>query len=96
MNIFSVITLGGLITTGICSLTPLCTITFGGLPLSAGMRKSLGIDSNSTDTLSTTQRVRRAAQLFDSALQKYEELERFKTLQELSKRNGKGKSKGKK
>lgn len=67
LNAFSVVAFGGLITTAICSLTPLCSITFGAIPFAALKKFANNIDNGST----TIERVRRAAQSLRSAIEKY-------------------------
>lgn len=80
MNVISVIAFGGILTSAICALTPICTISFGSLPLSAAFERNLGIDidaNNQTDTSTTISRVRRATNLLQTALEKYEQLQQI-------------------
>lgn len=77
MNLLSIIAFGGLITTAVCSLTPICTISFAGFPLAAFRSDISGKKSN--DSTTTVERVRRAAEFFSNAIEKYEKLQ--KTLQ---------------
>lgn len=80
VNAISAIVLGGLLTSAICTLTPICTISFTSLPLSAAFKRNLGIDvdinNNQTNTSTTISRVRRATHLLQTALEKYEQLQR--------------------
>lgn len=77
LNSISVMVFAGLITSAICSLTPICTISFGVLPLSLQKQFTIGkmASANGTD-VSTIQRVRRAAEMFTNALDKYEKLQK--------------------
>lgn len=80
MNAISVIALGGILTSAICTLTPICTISFSSLPLSAAFKRNLGIDidanNNQTNTSTAISRVRRATHLLQTALEKYDQLQR--------------------
>lgn len=70
-----VILFGGAVTTAICSMTPLCTISFAALPL-LGLRD--GATKAVTDALSkevTTDRVARAAAFVQNAIAKYQQLQ---------------------
>lgn len=69
VSLFSIGAFGGLITTVICTFTPLCTISF--LPALA-LRNSL--KQNQTVS-SNIERVGRAVQLFSSAIEKYDQLQ---------------------
>lgn len=74
VNFFSVIMFGGLMTTAICTLTPICSITFASLPF-AVRNQFIGKSSNQT-TSNTLERVRRASELLSTALEKYEQLQK--------------------
>lgn len=80
VNAISVIALGGLLTSAICTLTPICTLSISSLPLSAAFKRNLGINidvnNNQTNASTTISRVRRATQLLQTALDKYEQLQR--------------------
>lgn len=77
LNSISVMVFAGLITSAICSLTPICTISFGALPLSLQKQFTIGKMANANGTdVSTIQRVRRAAEMFTNALDKYEKLQK--------------------
>lgn len=68
LNSFSTLAFAGAITSVLCSLTPICTISFGSL----GFRQML-INGGEVTTL---QRVRRAAEVVSNALEKYENLQK--------------------
>lgn len=70
LNSFSTLAFAGAITSLLCSLTPVCTISFGGFPF--GVRKLL-VDGAE---ISTIQRVRRAAEMVTNALEKYEKIQK--------------------
>lgn len=70
LNSFSTLAFAGAITSLLCSLTPVCTISFGSLPF--GVRKIL---VNGTE-ISTIQRVRRAAEMVTNAIDKYEQIQK--------------------
>lgn len=74
LQTIGVILFGGAVTTAICSLTPLCTISFAALPL-LGLR---GTTKTVTDALVkevTTDRVARAAAFVKNAIAKYQQLQ---------------------
>lgn len=69
-----VILFGGAVTTALCTLTPLCTISFAVLPF-LGLRDTA---KNIQETLSngiTSDRVKRAAELLVSAYDKYQAMQ---------------------
>lgn len=68
LNSFSTIAFAGVITSLLCSLTPLCSISFGTLPI--GFRQMIISEG------STIKRVRRAAEAVSDALEKYEKIQR--------------------
>lgn len=68
LNSFSTLAFAGAITSVLCSLTPICTISFGSL----GFRQMLYNGGEVT----TLQRVRRAAEVVSNALEKYEKLQK--------------------
>lgn len=74
VNSFSIIVFGGIMTTAICSLTPLCTISLGTIPF-AFRSQFVGKSTNQTEP-STVERVRRAAEMLSSAMETYEELQK--------------------
>lgn len=79
IDVISVIAFGGLLTSAICTLTPICTISIGSLPLSAAFKRNLGINidaNNPANASSTISRVRRATHLLQTALEKYEQLQK--------------------
>lgn len=74
LQTIAVILFGGAVTTAICTLTPLCTISFAALPF-LGLRNTV---KNVKDTLTkevTTDRVARAAEFVQNALIKYQNLQ---------------------
>lgn len=70
-NFFSVVVFGGLMTTAICTLTPLCSISFA--PLAFGFRNGFPSDASNQTTL---QRIRRGTEMLNSALVKFERMQR--------------------
>lgn len=70
LNSFGTLAFAGAITSVLCTITPLCTISFGTLPF--GFRQVL-IEGGE---VSTIQRVRRAAEVVSNALEKYEKLQK--------------------
>ena len=71
-----VVLFGGAVTTAVCTLTPLCTISFAALPL-LGLRDT-PIAKTINETLSkeiTSDRVKRAAEFVWTALRKYQQLQ---------------------
>lgn len=70
LNSFSTLAFAGAITSLLCSLTPVCTISFGSIPF--GVRKIL-IDGGE---MSSIQRVRRAAEMVTNAIEKYEQIQK--------------------
>lgn len=77
INAMSVFAFFGLLTSAICTLTPICTISFASLPLSAAFKRNLGIDFDANNQTSTAiSRVRRATHLLQTALEKYEQLQK--------------------
>lgn len=74
ISLFGLVAFGGVITTAICTFTPLCTISFAALPFAAALRTTIA--SKVDDNASTIERVRRATEFFNSAIQKYEHLQR--------------------
>lgn len=76
MNSIFVVLFGGAVTTAICTLTPLCTITFAALPF-LGLRESLTSKTIKESIASeiTSDRVRRAAEFVRTALEKYNQIQ---------------------
>lgn len=76
LNSFSLMAFAAVIASAICSLTPICTLTFGALPISF-QKKFMAKMSNEDGTQVTTlERVRRAAKIVNDAVEKYEKLQR--------------------
>lgn len=75
LNSFSMMAFAGLITSAICSLTPICTLTFGALPLSVRQNFMAKMSNEDGSKVTTIQRVRRAADMVSNALKKYEKLQ---------------------
>lgn len=69
----SMMAVAAVITSAICSLTPICTLTFGAMPISF-QRKFTATMGNGSGT--TMQRVRRAADMVSNAIEKYEKLQK--------------------
>lgn len=71
-----VVLFGGAVTTAICTLTPLCTISFAALPF-LGLRESLTTKTikESIANEITSDRVRRAAEFVRTALEKYNQIQ---------------------
>lgn len=69
LNSFSMLAFAAAITSAICSITPLCTLTFGALPI--GLQKRMSEEDGST-----IQRVRRAVIQVEGAIDKYERLQK--------------------
>lgn len=69
----SMMAVAAVITSAICSLTPICTLTFGAMPISF-QRKFTAAMNNGSGT--TMQRVRRAADMVSNAIEKYEKLQK--------------------
>ncbi|XP_055295581.1 uncharacterized protein LOC129565115 [Sitodiplosis mosellana] len=69
LNSFSMMAFAAAITSAICSVTPLCTLTFGALPIS--LQRKLGEEDGTT-----MQRVRRAAVQVTGAIDKYERFQK--------------------
>jgi len=65
---------GGAVTTFVCAFTPLCTITFFGLPL-ALLRKETKEIVEKIGTEITADRIKRAADLFKLAYDKYNQMQ---------------------
>lgn len=63
--------MGGLATTAICTMTPLCSITFAALPL-IGLRGTV----EKVGAELTTDRVKRAAEFVKTALEKYQKMQK--------------------
>lgn len=76
LSSIGVVLFGGAVTTAICSLTPLCTITFAALPF-LGLRESLTSKTIKESIASeiTSDRVRRAAEFVRTALEKYNQIQ---------------------
>lgn len=76
-NSFSIIVFAGLITSAICTITPICTLTFGALPMS--FQRQFPIPNmtyaNGTE-VSMSQRVRRATKMLSTAFEKYDKLQK--------------------
>lgn len=87
VNSFSIIVFGGIMTTAICTLTPLCTISLGTLPF-AFRSEFAGKEANQTAS-NTLERVRRATEMLSSAIETYEELQKSVANDKKSKRSGK-------
>lgn len=84
LNSFTVMAFAGMVTSAICSLTPICTLTFGALPLSV-RKKFIGKTVNEDGSeVTTIKRVRRAVQMVSNALDKYEKLQKTVTTIEKS------------
>lgn len=80
LGAIGVVLFGGALTTGICTFTPLCTITFAALPFLA-LRDTAKKFSDVIDIdADTVDRVRRAADFVQAALEKYNKLQ--ETLEE--------------
>lgn len=77
MNSFSIIAFGGIMTTAICTLTPLCTISLGTLPF--GFRGEFAGKAGNANETNTLERVRRASEMLSSAIDTYEELQKSVT-----------------
>lgn len=73
VSVFSIVAFGGIVTTAICSLTPLCTISFASLPMAALRVAAKQDGTGSID------RVRRAVQFVSSAIEKFEKLQQTAT-----------------
>ncbi|XP_049820966.1 uncharacterized protein LOC109598620 [Aethina tumida] len=67
MGGLTLLVIGGLFTTAVCSLTPLCTISFMGLG---------GLDKDSMRSFMTPDRISAAAALIQDAIGKYQRLQR--------------------
>lgn len=78
LNSLSTIAFASAVTSALCSLTPICTLSFGILPWSVRQIFVARMTDNDDDdvTVTTIQRARRAADLFSNALDKYEKLQR--------------------
>lgn len=76
MSSIFVVLVGGALTTAICTLTPLCTISFAALPF-LGLRESLTSKTIKESIASeiTSDRVRRAAEFVQTALNKYNQMQ---------------------
>ncbi|KAJ6638892.1 hypothetical protein Bhyg_11630 [Pseudolycoriella hygida] len=76
LSSIGVILFGGAVTTAICTLTPLCTITFAALPF-LGLRETLTSKTikESIANEITSDRVRRAAEFVRTALEKYNQIQ---------------------
>lgn len=97
LNSLSTIAFAGAVTSALCSLTPICTLSFGMLPWSVRqVFVAAKMADNDDVTVTTIQRVRRAADLFSNALDKYEKLQ--KSVESLTKslENSQKKSRAKK
>lgn len=66
----ALLVVGGIFTTAVCSLTPLCTINFHGLG---------SLDKDSMRSLMTPDRISAAAALVQDAIGKYNRLQRAVT-----------------
>lgn len=80
VSLFSLVAFGGIVTTAICSFTPLCTISFAALPFAA-LRNSIASkqDENGAAGLGSIDRVRRAVEFVSSAIEKYDKLQQTAT-----------------
>lgn len=78
-SLMGVIVFGGAITTAICSFTPLCTISFAAIPF-LGLRNNPISKSEDSTTTSNIDRVRRAAELFNTAIEKFDKIQKQSTL----------------
>lgn len=67
----SALIFGGAVTTAICTLTPLCTITFAALPL-IGLRGTAQKITEKIGTEITKERMAKALEFVKTALDKYE------------------------
>jgi hypothetical protein len=66
---------GGAITSFVCAFTPLCTITFLGHPLAKLKKETKDIVDKLGEEL-TADRVKRAADLFKLAIDKYQKMQK--------------------
>lgn len=73
-NSLAVVLFGGAVTTALCTLTPLCTITFAALPL-LGLRDTTTALQKALGQEITSERVARAAEFVGTALVKYQTLQ---------------------
>lgn len=76
LNSFTMMAFAGAITSTICSLTPICTLTFSALPLSVRQKITAKMTNEDGSDVTTIQRVRRAADMVSNALDKYEKLQK--------------------
>lgn len=76
LNSFTMMAFAGAITSAICSVTPICTLTFGALPLSVRQKITSKMTNVDGSEVTTIQRVRRAADMVSNALDKYEKLQK--------------------
>lgn len=77
-NSFSMLVFAGLITSAICTIFPICSSTFGALPMSfqKQFRFPRHLANANGAQVSTSQRIRRAMQMFNAALDKYEQMQK--------------------
>lgn len=74
MSALGVIFAGGLVTSLICAFTPVCKLTFAGIPF-LKLKDTAKQLTSTLETELTQERVKRAAELVRMALQKYNELQ---------------------
>lgn len=71
LSALAAVLMGGAVTTAVCTMTPLCSITFAALPL-IGLRGTV----EKVGAELTTDRVKRAAEFVKNALEKYQKMQR--------------------
>lgn len=74
MSTLGVVAAGGLITSLLCAFTPVCKLTFAGMPF-LKLKDTAKQLTSTLETELTQERVKRAAELVRLALQKYNELQ---------------------
>lgn len=79
LSFMGVVVFGGVITTAICSFTPLCTISFAALPF-LGLRNNPITKIDESPAAVNVDRVRRAAELFNTAIEKFDKIQKQATL----------------
>lgn len=75
-NSFSMLVFAYLITSSICTVFPICSLTFGGLPMSFQKQFPIPMTYANGTEVGKIQRVRRAVQMLNTALYKYEKLQK--------------------
>lgn len=78
LTLTGLVLVGGAVTTAICAFTPVCTISFASLPF-VGLRNNAvvianHVTENITDAIKN-ERVRRAVDFFNTAIEKYEQMQ---------------------